>query len=347
MMRAALEIFGTSSTRGFLVRTTSEDALMHLMTQLRARYPQMACDLLPHEDDPFQVRTGETLSVVELQLGSDPYEPLQAMHHRDAHRQKGHDPLLGLLAALDLLPPSLRAITQLVIVPAPPDWSRRYQRKAMEHPLASERQQARQRPPWVSFPMVFAGWISLLLLLYQQQRLPALFQQTLQEMVQGKMAVFTFFPYGWALALLAAVPVGLMLLLHLARRHLWSPRLYDQQLVSAQTAQMAYRARLRLYVIGPGTSWTWSLLIGGLVRRVCKLAGACWRAYRSWGRHWRTWWHRSDAQAGLWHSKEHRHRWRTTPVWHRLSVGGRLLRWALLWFLQAAGHGRRQRLQAG
>src|ERR671934_212810 len=59
------------------------------------------------------------------------------------------DPLLGVLAALGTLPPGWRAVTQLVLRPAPANWARRHLRRTVEHALEPERAEAAGRS---------AGW---------------------------------------------------------------------------------------------------------------------------------------------------------------------------------------------
>ena len=130
----ALEIAGMPSQRCFLLRATTPEALDHALTQLRARYPQADVRPLSADEDPFVVHPGETASVVELRAGAASYLPL---HSWDDHPQGKNDPLLGVLGALDGLPQEMRVVSQLALVPAPANWSRHDQRKAIEHALGS------------------------------------------------------------------------------------------------------------------------------------------------------------------------------------------------------------------
>src|SRR2546430_558197 len=52
------------------------------------------------------------------------------------------DPLLGVLAAVGSMPDDWRAVSQLVLQPAPADWARRHLRRSLEHALAPERAEA-------------------------------------------------------------------------------------------------------------------------------------------------------------------------------------------------------------
>src|SRR5207248_8213030 len=49
------------------------------------------------------------------------------------------DPVLGILSALGELPPGWRGLSQLVLLAAPEDWCRDYQRLSVQHPLEPER----------------------------------------------------------------------------------------------------------------------------------------------------------------------------------------------------------------
>ena len=83
-------------------------------------------------------------NVLELTVGAAAYLSLQSWLDTGMHGKSGErdpDPLLGVLGALDALPTKVRLISQLAIVPAPIDWSRREQRKAIEPALEPERQQ--------------------------------------------------------------------------------------------------------------------------------------------------------------------------------------------------------------
>jgi hypothetical protein len=130
----ALEMAGTATSKAFLVRATTPEALAHAASQMRARFPQADLVPLKGDDDPFRLVPGETISSVELVPGSAAYLPLRTLDERE-RRQEGSDPLLGLLAALDHLPRDARAVAQLALVPAPPQWSAPYRRRAIEHAL--------------------------------------------------------------------------------------------------------------------------------------------------------------------------------------------------------------------
>src|SRR5438105_1015827 len=137
----ALELAATATTRQFLLRATTPVALTHLAAQIRARYPQAAMQALAH--DPLTLHPGETISAVELLPGAAAYLPLRSWKERELFKE-GTDPLLGILATFNALPPHTRAITQLALLPVPATWSQLDRRRTVEHPLESERLRQRQ-----------------------------------------------------------------------------------------------------------------------------------------------------------------------------------------------------------
>src|SRR5215471_2411601 len=134
----ALELAATASSRHFLLRATTRMSLKHLADQVQARYPQAIIRRVGESLDPLVLREGETASVVELRPGAAAYLPLRALGER-ALLQEGADPLLGIMGVFNHLPPHLRVVSQLALIPASPVWSRGYRRKSVEHPLEQER----------------------------------------------------------------------------------------------------------------------------------------------------------------------------------------------------------------
>ncbi len=128
----ALEIARTQRGRQWLVRATTASALNHLADQVQARYPQAI--MQPLAEDPLQLKPGERLSVIELRPGAASYLPLRAFRERELTNE-GTDPLLGLLAAMSHVPPHMRVVAQLALVPVSPTWSQHERRRAVEHPL--------------------------------------------------------------------------------------------------------------------------------------------------------------------------------------------------------------------
>ncbi len=253
----ALEIAGTSDQRRFLMRARQQASLLHVETQLRARYPQAQFVWLAPDDDPLCLRSDEGLTVVELKAGSPSYLPLHTWQGRE---NEGNDPVLGILAALDALPEGTRAMAQLVLLPAAPNWSKANQRKAVEHALEPERADTalRHRPdgggPSAGL-LVSGGLLLAALLLYGRfkQSIPSWVLPALGQVLHGSLPHLTpaqRMPFAGLLAL----PVGALLLFVLLdqlRRRLVARPLYDMKLVGQKTSRMAYRVRLRLYAFGP------------------------------------------------------------------------------------------------
>jgi hypothetical protein len=133
----ALELAATDSSRHFLLRATSAMSLKHLVDQVQARYPQAIIQPMSESLDPLVLRAGETVSVVELHPGAAAYLPLRAVREHEL-QQEGADPLLGILGVFNHVPPHMRVVTQLALLPAPATWSSAYRRKSVEHPLEQE-----------------------------------------------------------------------------------------------------------------------------------------------------------------------------------------------------------------
>ena len=293
----ALEIAGTEQQRSLLIRARTQDDLRHVQTQLHARLPNATFVPLIGRDDPFHLYPGEALSVVELQPGRAPYLPLQAFEHLN----NGEDPLLGLLAAVDALPADLRAVAQLVLVPASPTWSRSYQRKALEHALEPERQEERARtrdresaPGTVSLVLGALVLAGILFFQHQSGRLPPWLSLMVEQIRHGEWQPL--------LSIITALLVVLLVIL-LVLRWLWMclfrHPMYEMRSVAEKTSQPAYQVRLRLYVMGPGVRlpealpfepYPWSQLLSagwmslrisvGLIRaHQWKAAWGSWRRF--------------------------------------------------------------------
>ncbi len=135
----ALEITGEGSAKRFLLRACRPETVAHAQAQLRMRYPQAIFVPVSTQDDPLVCRAGEAVSVIELAEGTAQYLPLQTWDEQ-TRRQPGIDPLLGILGALRVSD-GVRAVAQMALVPAPPAWSKRQQRLALEHALDPEKNQ--------------------------------------------------------------------------------------------------------------------------------------------------------------------------------------------------------------
>jgi hypothetical protein len=258
----ALELAATSSSRHFLLRTTSAMSLKHLVDQVQARYPQAIIRPVSECDDPFALRESETASVVELRAGAAAYLPLRAWREREL-LQEGADPLLGILGVFNHLPAHLRVVTQLALIPASPTWSRAYRRKSVEHPLEQERMQARRELSIMqangpgTLQLVGMGVLVALLLIWWrfQRQLNALIPYWLLQacllLLHGKTPQLTS---AHLITLEIGGVVSLVTLFCLAfvvlqvKNRLGTAPMYDMRLVDEKTARPAYRVRLRLFV---------------------------------------------------------------------------------------------------
>lgn len=254
----ALEIAGTHQQRCLLIRARNADDLSHVETQLHARLPHARFVPLTGRDDPFSLSAGETVSVLELHPGQASYLPLQPFDSRN----QGEDPILGILGALDALPPDLRAIAQIALVPASPTWSRPYQRKALEHALEPERQQRGSTQNERGAPSTLVLMLGALFLagslLFRSSSalLPTWLPVIVQALLAGHWRQVWLGPYRLqAIALMGTLVVVLLIPLALQRlwKRLFQPPLYDMRSVATKTSRSAYHVRIRLYVIGPGT----------------------------------------------------------------------------------------------
>ena len=306
----ALELIGTAEARRFVVRATTTADLKQVIAQLRARYPQAVFCPLDPADDPLQLRPGETVSLIELRPGAANYLPLRAWKERELEHE-GADPLLGQLAALAEVPDGMRAIAQLALVALPERWSQQQQRYALEHPLEPERQRermqmAQSRTGNTSLAPVFLLFVLIGgLLLFQrfQSRMPLWVRQAITTLLQGKAPHLTALEiatlWHWGIGLIIGILVLLFGSVLLKRVFTRQTPLYDQQFVREKTARLAYRARLRLFVIGPCSSFpraAETLLVPPHLRgrQASTYLGSYYqyqreRAWRRQRRHWRQW----------------------------------------------------------
>ncbi len=258
----ALELAATADSRHFLLRATSRMSLQHLADQVQARYPQAIIQLMSESLDPFMLKDGETVSAIELHPGAAAYLPLRALREREL-QQEGADPLLGILGVCNHLPPHMRVVTQVALLPASPTWSRAYRRKSVEHPLEQERLQSRRElsgtqmnsPSTFRF-MCMGALVAVLLVWLRFKRqldplVPAWLLQAGVSLLHGKTPQFSS-------AHLVALEIGggislvvlfcLALLVLQVRNRLMTAPVYDMRLVDEKTARPAYRVRLRLFV---------------------------------------------------------------------------------------------------
>jgi hypothetical protein len=258
----ALELSATASSRHFLLRATSRMSQRHLADQVQARYPQAIIRPMSESDDPLLLQEGETVSVVELRPGAAAYLPLRALREREL-LQEGADPLLGIMGVFNHLPPHMRVVTQLALLPASPTWSRAYRRKSVEHPLEQERLQSRREMSnvYTSSPSTFrligmGVLVAVLLVWWRFKRqldplVPTWLLQASLSLLHGKTPQFSpahlvTLEIGGGIALVLLFCLAFLVLQ--VRNRLVTAPVYDMRLVDEKTARPAYRVRLRLFV---------------------------------------------------------------------------------------------------
>jgi energy-coupling factor transporter ATP-binding protein EcfA2 len=251
----ALEIAGTPSTKQFLLRATTAEAMQHALSQLRVRYPQATIAPLGGTNDPFRLEPGEAVAGTELR-GVAPDLPLRTLEDRELV-QPGKDPVLGLLAALENLPPQMRAIAQLVLVPAKANWSRAYARRGIEHALEPERQQKMAQlqsggPSTSTVILAVAGVLTLLLFQVLHLQVGWILGDVL-DLLHGNVKAIP--PDQLHTLLISGIILvfgggGLFILMDQLRYRFKKPP-YDQRLVAQKIQGAAFHVRLRVYVIGP------------------------------------------------------------------------------------------------
>jgi hypothetical protein len=251
--RFALEIAATAVDRRFLVRAASDAMLEHLADQLAVAYPQATLRALPAPalagateaddgrnglggdgGDPAAVGAGERVVARTLVLRDAPYLPLRPFPDLavDDERSAQADPILGILGALGRLPPGWRALSQLVVAPAPEGWARPYRRLALERPLATEYGSIREGGGSSANAQLFLLAVAALALAAWQVR--AWYEAR-----------------AWAsLGLLVTGLGGLAALIWAARRLFQTP-VYDPRLVREKIARPARVLEIRLAVFAP------------------------------------------------------------------------------------------------
>jgi hypothetical protein len=259
----ALELAGTTERRSFILRATSQATLDHAEALLRAQYPQSEIRPLKAHEDPFRLDPDEDISAVELVAGTASFLPLRTWQEA---QKEGTDPLLGLLAAIGHLPEHTRVITQLGLIPTVSDWSRWNLRRALESPLEVERR-AKTRERMIALftdnlsntVLINIGMLVGLLFLVRSY-IPKWVAGAITKIILGKGSQIPAAQFSQLI-----LYVGGFLLLEtliilayriISKGSFMRRPLYDPDVVSQKISRMAYRTRLRLYVIGPKTSWS-------------------------------------------------------------------------------------------
>jgi hypothetical protein len=295
----ALELAADEHGISFQVRASTPEGLAHLTSQLQALYPQTRMAQLSAGEDPLRLERDEAVTVVELAVRGHPYLSLATPTHPVWQNSRspqaaivGDDPLLVVVGALQAVPPGMRALAQLALVPAPAQWSRPWRRKAVEHPLEPERKRQDGGPPSMG-RIVALALLVMFALLWRRAKpsllplVPGWVRQDGVQLVHGHLPVLSSFQ----MMQLAAV-LGLLFFVVFVASRLWNrlqgrPAIYDQRAVGEKTKQVAYRARLRLLVIGkvePLPSWGGKKRAGHPLRgsrRGAWMGGGLWQWART------------------------------------------------------------------
>ena len=104
------------------------EGVAHIRRQLQATYAQVSFRDLPAEQDPAQPSNLSTLCA-QLTLARPCYFPVRTFEEGTF---LDDDPVKGILGAFDGMEPGERALTQIILTPAPRDWSRRYEGSARQ-----------------------------------------------------------------------------------------------------------------------------------------------------------------------------------------------------------------------
>lgn len=230
----ALEIAGSQNQVRFLLRgplTGVTRVFDHLLLSYGALQHEVIDTETTGGQDPLAAQSGEAISFAELFLEQPAVIPLKT-----TGMAQGVDPLLGVIYACGRSiadsPIPLRVVSQLVITPAPANWSKKHQ--ALLQQLLSRR-------------VILPG-----------ARLPGEFQQiALAALLLSAMIIFFLATHGllfllWGLVLPALVIGGSLALVRRGRRWLLGLRmLRHEQEVATKLAQSVAQTCLRLYVLGP------------------------------------------------------------------------------------------------
>lgn len=124
----SLEIAGDERGRHFLIRA-EKNQIEYLKAQLQSAYDQIAFRDVPPEQDPAREDPKTVRVTAQLTLRRPVYLPLRT--YRDGEFRES-DPMRGILGAFMNFQAGERALAQLVLRPAPPNWADAYQGSARQ-----------------------------------------------------------------------------------------------------------------------------------------------------------------------------------------------------------------------
>ncbi len=219
----SLEIAGDDNARHLIVRGTPE-GIAHIRRQLQSTYDQISFRVLSPEQDPAHASSSPTASA-QLTLTRPAYLPLKTYENGDFQEA---DPLRGLLGAFDGLEAGERALSQIILSPAPREWSRKYEGSTRQ----IEKNMNGEAMTMGSFLRQFVTAIALL-----------------PTLGFGLWALFSYMRQDWLTFLLSGVLfagciAGMMLLYQLFTGF----ASVDPNLVKEKIAAPAYDVNIRLFV---------------------------------------------------------------------------------------------------
>lgn len=221
----SLEIAGDDKSRRFLVRGTPE-GVAHIRRQLQATYDQVSFRTLSAEEDPARPSNLPTVCA-QLTLARPCYLPIRTFEEGDLLQD---DPVKGLLSALDGMQAGERALTQLILLPAPFQWSCRYEGSArqVEKSMLGEA---------MSVGLVIRQFVSIIAVML--------------ALAFGLWALLSFIQHAWLTFILASIffsgAVGGVIFLYTL---ISDQANVDPKLVQTKIAAPAYDANIRLVAVG-------------------------------------------------------------------------------------------------
>ena len=221
----SLEIAGDQHSRRFLVRGTPE-GVAHIRRQLQATYDQVSFRNLVLEEDPGRPSHMPT-ACGQLTLARPAYLPVRTFENGDFQEA---DPIKGLLGVFDGLQSDERALIQIILSPAPQQWSRRYEGSArqVEKSFMGEA---------MSLGLVVRQLISVIAIM--------------TAVAFGLWAILSFIQKAWLTFFMAGIlfsgaVIGVMWLYSLISEQVN----VDPKLVQEKIATPAFDASIRLFVVG-------------------------------------------------------------------------------------------------
>jgi len=124
----SLEIAGDECGRHFLIRA-EKNQIEYLQAQLQSAYDQIAFREVSPDQDPAREDSETVRVTAHLTLRRPVYLPLRT--YRDGEFRES-DPMRGILGAFMNFQADERALAQLVLRPAPPNWADAYQGSARQ-----------------------------------------------------------------------------------------------------------------------------------------------------------------------------------------------------------------------